>query len=112
LLKLHFANKLLPKCNTSGEAIQLLKDQNDNFKSYRAHGKKILDVLEPFVHFVHRFIDAGAEAAAASVRRRVLFFRRTPADPALECRTRWQGYFCRRWRFARGARAVFDPVSY
>jgi hypothetical protein len=71
LLKLHFANKLLSKCNTSAEAVQLLRDQNDNFKSFRAHGKKILDVLEPFVHFVHRFIDAGAEAAAASVRRRL-----------------------------------------
>lgn len=48
--------------------IEYIKGRSGKFDDFRESGQKVLRALKPIVHFVHLFIDAGAEAASASVR--------------------------------------------
>ena len=54
--------------DSADEVIAIIEKQSGTFKGFRATGRNLLNVLKPIVHFVHLFIDSGAEAASASVR--------------------------------------------
>lgn len=60
--------KELPPSGNVDDIMDYIETQGERFGAFRERGKKVLIVLKPIVNFVHLFIDAGAEAAAASVR--------------------------------------------
>ena len=62
------AESLPTRSNNAEEVIAIIEKQSGTFKGFRATGRNLLNVLKPIVHFVHLFIDSGAEAASASVR--------------------------------------------
>lgn len=68
LLSLPFAKDFPARPSDATEVIEHFKKQDESFKAFRDLGHDMLSVLESIVHFVHLFIDSGAEAAAASVR--------------------------------------------
>lgn len=51
------------------DVLELLEQQKNAGKNFRAKGKRIRSFLKPFVKVVAPFVDAGAEIAAASVCR-------------------------------------------
>ena len=53
--------------DSADEVIAIIEKQSGTFKGFRDTGRNLLNVLKPIVHFVHLFIDSGAEAASASV---------------------------------------------
>jgi hypothetical protein len=71
LLESPFAKHLLD-CNSFETAFHVLEAQNQSFKSFREHGKRIREYLAPILRVVMIGLDASAEAAAASVR--IFFF--------------------------------------
>ena len=56
--------------DSADEVIAIIEKQSGTFKGFRDTGRNLLNVLQPIVHFVHLFIDSGAEAASASVSSR------------------------------------------
>ncbi|KZV71697.1 hypothetical protein PENSPDRAFT_733947 [Peniophora sp. CONT] len=66
-LELPFAKNLPARPGSAEVVIEHFKKQEDSFKVFRDVGKKVFGVLETIVHFVHLFIDSGAEAAASHV---------------------------------------------
>ena len=61
------AEDLPTRPDSADEVIAIIEKQSGTFKGFRATGRNVLNVLKPIVHFVHLFIDSGAEAASASV---------------------------------------------
>ena len=56
--------------DSADDVIAIIEKQSGTFKGFRDTGRNLLNVLKPIVHFVHLFIDSGAEAASASVSSR------------------------------------------
>ena len=56
--------------DSADEVIAIIEKQSETFKGFRDTGRNLFNVLKPIVHFVHLFIDSGAEAASASVSSR------------------------------------------
>ena len=67
LLQLPDAAGFPSRPSSADEVIEIIKARSESFKAFRDKGRKLLTVLKPIVHFVRLFIDAGAEAAGASV---------------------------------------------
>ncbi|VDB88494.1 unnamed protein product [Peniophora sp. CBMAI 1063] len=66
LLSLPFAKDFPSRPSNASKVLEHFKKRDESFKTFRDLGHKVLSVLESIVHFVHLFIDSGAEAAAAS----------------------------------------------
>lgn len=64
LLELPFAKDFPSRPNSAAEVIKHFKKQDASFRKFRDVGQDVIDVLETVVHFVHLFVDSGADAAS------------------------------------------------
>jgi hypothetical protein len=64
--------------SSADDVCRVLQDRGECLKAFRARGEKIRAVLAPIARLVQFFVDAGAEAASATVRflKSTVFTRR------------------------------------